>query len=70
MQVDETLDIAWVRDELTNARAEQAEALRRAHHLRAMGSMRDIREAERQVDVLHSRVTSLQFQLRSLLAPT
>lgn len=60
------MEIDAVRDELAMARAEQAEALRRAHHLRAMGSLRDIREAERNVDVLHSRVTSLQFQLRSL----
>ncbi|KQT11037.1 hypothetical protein [Ramlibacter sp. Leaf400] len=66
MHVDESIEIEAVRDELAMARAEQAEALRRAHHLRAMGSLRDIREAERNVDVLHSRVTSLQFQLRSL----
>ncbi len=56
-----------LRDELAWARAEEAEALRRSHHLRAIGSLEDIREATQQVELLHSRITTLQRQLHELL---
>ena len=55
-----------LRDELAWARAEEAEALRRARHLRAIGSLEDIREATQQVDALHRRIASLQQELHDL----
>lgn len=55
-----------LRDELALARAEEAEALRRAHHLRAIGSLEEIHEATQQVEALHRRIATLQRQLHEL----
>jgi hypothetical protein len=58
-----------VKHALAVARAEEAEALRRAIHLRAIAPLDDIRDAMREVDRLHSRMASLQLLLRKLRSP-
>jgi hypothetical protein len=52
-------------ERLQLARAEEADALCRAGHLRSSGgSHNDIRDAMQQVDACHARVATLQLQLR------
>jgi hypothetical protein len=58
--LDDQLD---PQERLALARAEEAEALRRAHHLRAVGSRGDYLEAMRDVDASHHDVVNLQRQL-------
>ncbi|MBA2961975.1 MULTISPECIES: hypothetical protein [Ramlibacter] len=56
-----------VKEKLTTVRAEEAEALRRAHHLRAMSdSYAEIRAAMQDVSRIHSRVENLQHELTDL----
>lgn len=52
-----------LRDRLSLARAEEAEALRRAHHLRAIGSRGEFLDAMRSVDATHHDVAQLQREL-------
>jgi hypothetical protein len=54
-----------VREELDFARAEEAEALRRANHLKATGSYAELQAALREVDACRARVMRLQFELKS-----
>ena len=59
-----------IKQELELARAEEAEALRRAHHLRSRGApWSEVRAAMLEADVCHSRVARLQQELRSLREP-
>jgi hypothetical protein len=52
--------------EVATARAEEGVALRHAMSLRTVGSAGDVRDAMRHVDTLHSRLASLELQLRKL----
>jgi hypothetical protein len=56
-------DTLQMQDRLATARAEEAEALRRAHHLRAVGSRGDYLAAMRDVDATHHDVARLQREL-------
>ncbi|TFZ00786.1 hypothetical protein EZ313_20290 [Ramlibacter henchirensis] len=57
-----------IKDELESARAEEAEALRRANRLRTTGASPEaLRDALREVDLQHSRVIHLQMELRRQL---
>jgi len=57
-----------LKDELESARAEEAEALRRANRLRTTSaSPEELRDALREVDLQHSRVTHLQLELKRQL---
>ena len=59
-----------VKQELEFARAEEAEALRRAYHLRNRGAAwDDVRAAMRDAEGRHSRVAQLQLELRALREP-
>jgi hypothetical protein len=58
--------IASVKEELTTTRAEEAEALRRAHHLRAIGDYAEIRAAMQDATRIHSRVADLEHELTDL----
>lgn len=54
------------REDLELARAEEAEALRRALHLRAISaSLDEVREAMQQVDEQRARVSRLQRELQA-----
>lgn len=57
-------DLQSLRDELSTARLEESEALRRAHHLRAFGASADARTALREVDARHSAVARLTHELK------
>lgn len=54
-----------LQEELGLARAEEAEALRRANHLRTTGEYPELQEAMRDVDQRHSTVCKLQGLLRA-----
>ena len=57
-----------LKDDLETARAEEAEALRRANRLRTTSaSPEELRDALREVDLQHSRVTHLQIELKRQL---
>jgi len=57
-----------LKEELELARAEEAEALRRAVRLRAIAaSSAEVRDAMREVEASRSRVARLQLELRQLL---
>lgn len=58
--IEEALQL---RERLELAKAEEAEAQRRAHHLRAIGSRGDYLEAMRDVDANHDHVARLQREL-------
>jgi hypothetical protein len=57
--------IDTLEDELILARAEEAEALRRAVHLRAIGSPAELNAAMGDVDVCRSRVVQLIMKMRA-----
>jgi hypothetical protein len=58
-------DLPDLDDRLALARAEEAEALRRAHHLRAIGSRGEYLEAMRELDASHDAVVRLQGRVGS-----
>jgi len=61
-------DVESLRQELQDARLEEAEALRRALHLRAIGeSYERMHAAMREVEKLRSKVTHLHLELRRRL---
>lgn len=61
-QAPETIKI-----ELQRCRAEEAEALHRANHLRSMGAdYADLKDAMREAEQCHAKVNALQRQLREV----
>ena len=66
---DAAHEVLLLREELESARAMEAESLRRANHLRAIGEYPELKEALRDVDHQHSTVCRLQSELRWRLDP-
>ena len=62
--VDEAHAVLLLQEELASARAEQAEALRRANRLHESGDYPELQAAMRDVDHQHSTVCKLQGELR------
>ena len=63
-QIDDTVEL---KEELELARAEEAEALRRAYNLRSRGaSYEDMQAAMREASACHSRTARLHLELRRL----
>ena len=61
-QVDEAMEL---KEELELARAEEAEALRRAYNLRSRGAAyAEMDAAMREASACHSQVARLQLELR------
>lgn len=59
------MDAKTIQSELSLRRAEEAEALRRAHHLRGRGAaLSELKTALAEVDRCHSRINELQRKLR------
>jgi hypothetical protein len=58
------LDVAALREDLESARLEEAEAVRHADRLRAIGNTAEIRQAIHEVNAQQSRVALLQLELR------
>jgi hypothetical protein len=58
------LDVVALREDLASARLEEAEAVRHAHCLRAIGDTAEIREAIHEVNARQTRVALLQLELR------
>jgi len=61
-------DFDALQAQLTTLRCEEAEALRRAVHLRQAGSFADHKAAMAEADRLHSAVNALQRRLKQAQA--
>jgi hypothetical protein len=58
------IDVVALREDLESARLEEAEAVRHAHRIRAIGDTAEIREAIHEVNARQTRVALLQLELR------
>jgi hypothetical protein len=68
--MDDVEKVLSLKEELESARAEEAESLRRANHLRGMGDYPELKQAMRDVDLRHSTVCRLQSELSQRLQVT